>query len=147
MLNIAWSWLDFFFIIYVCLEVIILFNIKNAIIIQVSLYYTQIGGIYTGWKHGVERSTNEYETDISDLYWLNSIAEVTELQHKLNISIENTQLNDIPGLSSAFLRIVNETLEDGTNVKKLFVAQDVDGRWVHNNRTIDITLFYVWYWK
>lgn len=94
---------------------------------QVSLYYTQIGGIYTGWKHGVERSTNEYETDISDLYWLNSIAEVTELQHKLNISIENTQLNDIPGLSSAFLRIVNETLDDGTNVKKLFVAQDVDG--------------------
>lgn len=71
---------------------------------------------------------NEYETDISDLYWLNSVAEVTELQHKLNISIENTQLNDIPGLSSAFLRIVNDTLEDGTNVKKLFVAQDVDGR-------------------
>lgn len=71
---------------------------------------------------------NEYETDISDLYWLNSITEVAELQHKLNISIENSELDDIPGLSSAFLRIVNETLEDGTNIKKLFVAQDVEGR-------------------
>ncbi|CAH0715655.1 unnamed protein product, partial [Brenthis ino] len=94
---------------------------------HVSLHYTQIGGIYTGWKHGVNRSMTEYKTDISDLYWLNSITEIAELQHKLNISIENSELDDIPGLSSAFLRIVNETLEDGTNIKKLFVAQDVEG--------------------
>lgn len=94
---------------------------------HVSLYYTQIGGIYTGWKHGVERSMNEYETDISDLYWLNSIAEVNELQHKLNITIEDPEISNMPGLSSAFLRIINETTEDGTSVKKLFVAQDVAG--------------------
>ncbi|XP_026492159.1 putative phospholipase B-like lamina ancestor [Vanessa tameamea] len=94
---------------------------------HVSLYYTQIGGIYTGWKHGVERSMNEYDTDISDLYWLNSIAEVNELQHKLNISIEDPEISAMPGLSSAFLRIVNETSEDGTAMRKLFVAQDVAG--------------------
>lgn len=71
---------------------------------------------------------NEYETDISDLYWLNSIAEVNELQHKLNITIEDPEISNMPGLSSAFLRIINETTEDGTSVKKLFVAQDVAGR-------------------
>ncbi|CAH2096323.1 unnamed protein product [Euphydryas editha] len=94
---------------------------------HVSLYYTQIGGIYTGWKHGVERSMTEYDTDISDLYWLNSIAEVNELQHKLNISIEDPEISNTPGLSSAFLRIINETAEDGTSIKKLFLAQDVAG--------------------
>ncbi|XP_045773042.1 putative phospholipase B-like lamina ancestor [Maniola jurtina] len=92
---------------------------------HVSLHYTQIGGIYTGWNHGVVRSNNEYETDISDLYWLNSVAEVVEIQHKLNISVEDPEFTTMPGLSSAFLRIVNETSEDGNEIKKLFMAQDV----------------------
>lgn len=95
---------------------------------QVSLHYTQIGGIYTGWKHGVERKQIDYNTDISDLYWLNSIAEVAELQHKLNISLEDAVLEQLPGLSSAFLRIVNETSEDGSTTKKLYVAQNAAGR-------------------
>lgn len=96
--------------------------------LQVSLYYTQINGISTGWKHGVERSTNEYETDISDLYWLNSIADVAELQHKLNISIENTTLDKLPDLSSAFLRIVNETDNEGTATQRMFIAQNAVGK-------------------
>ncbi|CAG4956200.1 unnamed protein product [Colias eurytheme] len=89
---------------------------------HVSLHYTQIGGIFTGWKHGVERSQNEYETDISDLYWLNSISEVAEIQQKLNISLEDPTVNMLPSLSSAFIRIVNDT-EDET-VKKLYMAHN-----------------------
>lgn len=95
---------------------------------KVSLYYTQINGIFTGWKFGVERSGSEYETDITDLFWLNSIAEVPELQRKLNISIENSTLDHLPDLSSAFLRVVNETTDDGV-MKKMFIAQNAAGRY------------------
>ncbi|XP_072949118.1 putative phospholipase B-like lamina ancestor [Epargyreus clarus] len=94
---------------------------------HVSLYYAQISGMYTGWKYGIMRSQNEYEADISDLFWLNSVAEVAEIQHKLNISLEDTPVSRLPGLSSAFLRIVNDTNEDGTTTKKLYVAQNVAG--------------------
>ncbi|CAK1556364.1 unnamed protein product [Leptosia nina] len=92
---------------------------------HVSLYYTQIRGVFTGWKHGVERSQNEYETDISDLYWLNSISEVPEIQEKLNISLEDPAVNVLPGLSSAFLRIINDT--DDETAKRLFMAQNAAG--------------------
>ncbi|KOB71876.1 putative phospholipase B-like lamina ancestor, partial [Operophtera brumata] len=103
---------------------------------QVSLYYTQINGIYTGWKHGVERSTNEYDTDISDLYWLNSIADVAELQHKLNISIENTTLDKLPNLSSAFLRIVNETDDEGMATQRMFIAHNAVGNYSSMTRIL-----------
>ncbi|XP_023934814.1 putative phospholipase B-like lamina ancestor isoform X2 [Bicyclus anynana] len=103
---------------------------------HVALHYTQIGGIYTGWNHGVVRSNNEYETDISDLYWLNSVAEVVEIQHKLNISVQETEFSSMPGLSSAFLRIANETSEDGEDIKKLFLAQDVAGSYSSMTRIL-----------
>ncbi|RVE52127.1 hypothetical protein evm_003200 [Chilo suppressalis] len=90
---------------------------------QVSLYYIQISGIFTGWKHGVERSQNEYDTDISDLYWLNSVGEVTEIQHKLNISLDADVIDALPDLSSGFLRIANETVE-GSTFKKIYLAQN-----------------------
>lgn len=90
------------------------------------MYYTQIRGIYTGWKYGIEKSMLEYETDISDLYWLNAMAEVEEIQHKLNVSVEDSVFAGLPSLSSSLVRIVNES-EDGS-VKKLFVAQDAAGR-------------------
>lgn len=93
------------------------------------MHYTQISGIYTGWKHGVERSMKEYETDISDLYWLNAMAEATEIQRKLNISLDDQALNSVSGLSSALLRIVNETTDDGVSAKKLYVAQNGAGRY------------------
>ncbi|CAK1580142.1 unnamed protein product [Parnassius mnemosyne] len=104
---------------------------------HVSLYYTQIGGIYTGWKHGTERSGNyKYDTDISDLYWLNSVADVVELQRKLNITIDDSVVNQLPGLDSAFLRIVNETLDDGTVAKKLFIAHNVAGSYSSMTRIL-----------
>ncbi|CAF4881612.1 unnamed protein product [Pieris macdunnoughi] len=92
---------------------------------HVSLYYTQIRGVFTGWKHGVERNQNEYETDISDLYWLNSVSEVAEIEQKLNITLEEPNINKLPGLSSAFIRIANDT--DDESVKKLFIAQNAAG--------------------
>lgn len=95
--------------------------------LQVSLYYTQIGGISTGWRHGVERAQKEYDTDISDLYWLNSFGEIAEIQNKLNISVQDPTFDRLPGLSSAFVRVVNETV-DGTNTQKLFVAHNAAGR-------------------
>lgn len=70
---------------------------------------------------------NEYETDISDLFWLNSLAEVVELQHKLNITVENSILNQFPDLSTAMLRVVNET-KDGIPTQNLFVAQNTVGK-------------------
>lgn len=76
----------------------------------------------------MERSMNEFDIDVSDLYWLNSVSEVPELQHMLNISLEDPVLENLPGISSAFLRIVNETKDDGTIVKKLYVAQNAVGR-------------------
>lgn len=91
-----------------------------------SLHYTQINGILTGWRHGIERSMEPYDSDISDLLWLNSVAEVTELQHKLNISLEDEMLQSIPDISSAFLRIVNGTGDEGP---KLFMAQNAAGRY------------------
>ncbi|XP_050666133.1 putative phospholipase B-like lamina ancestor [Leptidea sinapis] len=89
---------------------------------HVSLHYTQIGGIFTGWKHGVEKSQKEYETDISDLYWLNFVSEVMEVQDKLNISLVDPTLNMLPGLSSAFVRVAGDDAE-----KKLFVAHNAAG--------------------
>ncbi|CAG9125532.1 unnamed protein product [Plutella xylostella] len=94
---------------------------------QITLYYTQIRGIKTGWEHGVERSQNEFETDISDLYWLNAIAEVAELQKKLNFVVQDPDIDQLPGLSSAFVRVVNETAENGSSERKLFVAQNAAG--------------------
>lgn len=78
----------------------------------------------------MERSQNEYDTDISDLYWLNAIAEVTEIQHKLNISLDDPILDRLPTASSAFLRIVNETDVNGNEDMKLYVAHNSAGRYV-----------------
>ncbi|KAI8436683.1 hypothetical protein MSG28_010171 [Choristoneura fumiferana] len=103
---------------------------------HVSLHYTQISGIYTGWKHGVERSMNEYETDISDLYWLNAVAEAAEIQRKLNISLDDQALTSVSGLSSALLRIVNVTTEDGGIAKKLYVAQNGAGSYSSMTRIL-----------
>ncbi|KAI5644345.1 phospholipase B domain-containing protein [Phthorimaea operculella] len=94
---------------------------------HVSLHFTQIDGIYTGWKHGIERSGLEYDIDKSELYWLNFASEVAEIQHKLNISLDDPALEHLPGLSSAFLKIAEETSEDGTDIKKLYVAQNAAG--------------------
>ncbi|CAH2048552.1 unnamed protein product, partial [Iphiclides podalirius] len=102
---------------------------------HVSLYYTQISGMYTGWKHGTERNTN-LETDISDLYWLNSIADVVELQRKMNITIDDPAIDKLPGLSSAFLRITNTTSEDGTATKKIFLAHNVAGSYSSMTRIL-----------
>lgn len=85
-------------------------------------------GVHTGWKHGVERSQNEYDTDISDLYWLNALADVREIQRKLNITLEDEELFDLPNLSTAFLRITDEHTEEGKLFKKLYVAQNTAGR-------------------
>lgn len=83
--------------------------------------------MFTGWKHGIDRSMNEYDADISDLYWLNSVTESIEIQHKLNIS-EDSALYNLPDLSTAFVRIANETSEDGATTKKLFIAHNMAGR-------------------
>ncbi|KAL4707828.1 hypothetical protein ACJJTC_001774 [Scirpophaga incertulas] len=103
---------------------------------QVSLYYIQISGIFTGWKHGVERSQNEYDTDISDLFWLNAMGEVKEIQHKLNISLDDVAIDALPDLSSAFLRIINETSNDGTITKKLYLAQNSAGSYTSMTRIL-----------
>ncbi|XP_030020376.2 putative phospholipase B-like lamina ancestor [Manduca sexta] len=102
---------------------------------HVSLHYTQINGINTGWRYGVERSMSEYDTDISDLYWLNSVAEVTELQPKLNISLDDS-IDLLPDVSSAFLRIVNDTAEDGTPTKNLYLAHNAAGRYTTMTRIL-----------
>lgn len=70
----------------------------------------------------------EYETDISDLYWLNSVSEAIEIQRKMNISLENDSLDTVPDLSSAFLRVVDDKAGDGTPTKKLYVSQNAGGR-------------------
>ncbi|XP_013186924.1 putative phospholipase B-like lamina ancestor [Amyelois transitella] len=103
---------------------------------QISLYYTQINGIFTGWKHGVERSMNEYDTDISDLYWLNSMAEVTEIQRILNITLEDSYIQAVPDLSTAFVRIANETSANGIPTKKLFLAQNKAGSYSSMTRIL-----------
>lgn len=104
---------------------------------HVTLYYTQISGIYTGWKHGVERSMKEYDTDISDLYWLNFVSEALEIQHKMNITIDNNDsLEKLPHLSSAFLRIVDEETVDGTLTKKLYVSQNAAGKYISMTRIL-----------
>lgn len=92
------------------------------------MYYTQISGIFTGWKHGIDRSMKEYETDISDLYWLNSVAEALEIQRKMNLTLEDESIATVPHLSSAFLRVVDDTTHDGTPTKKLYVSQNAAGR-------------------
>lgn len=78
----------------------------------------------------MERSQNEFETDISDLYWLNAIAEVAELQKKLNFVVQDPDIDQLPGLASAFVRVVNETAENGSSERKLFVAQNAAGRYL-----------------
>ncbi|XP_053609309.1 putative phospholipase B-like lamina ancestor isoform X2 [Plodia interpunctella] len=103
---------------------------------QISLYYIQINGIFTGWKHGVERSQCEYDTDVSDLYWLNSMAEVAEIQRILNITLEDSTIQNVPDLSTAFVRIANETSEDGTTTKKLYLAQNKAGSYSSMTRIL-----------
>ncbi|XP_063624010.1 putative phospholipase B-like lamina ancestor [Cydia splendana] len=103
---------------------------------QVSLHYTQISGIYTGWKHGVDRSMKEYDHDISDLHWLNAVAETVEFQRKMNLTLRDPALDAVSGLSSAFLRIVNETSEDGTAATKLYVAHNAAGSYSSMTRIL-----------
>lgn len=103
---------------------------------HVSLHYTQISGIFTGWKHGVDRSMKEYETDISDLYWLNSVSEAIEIQRKMNITLEDEGLEAIPHLSSAFLRVVDDKKNDGTPTKKLYVSQNAAGSYSSMTRIL-----------
>lgn len=101
---------------------------------HVSLYYTQISGIFTGWRHGVDRGLKEYEPDISDLYWLNSVSEAIEIQRKMNISLEDEALETVPHLSSAFLRVVDDKTNDGTPTKKLYVSQNAAGSYASMTR-------------
>ncbi|XP_047029875.1 putative phospholipase B-like lamina ancestor isoform X2 [Helicoverpa zea] len=89
---------------------------------HVSLHYIQISGILTGWKHGIDRSMKEYETDISDLYWLNSVSEAIEIQRKMNISLEDEALETVPHLSSAFLRVADDKTKDGIPTKKFYAS-------------------------
>ncbi|GBP22347.1 Putative phospholipase B-like lamina ancestor [Eumeta japonica] len=103
---------------------------------HVNLYYTQISGIFTGVKHGVERSLNSYETTITDLYWLNAFSDVREIQRKLNISLAETPLAQLAGLSTAFLRVVNRTTEGGAIRQKLFVAHNAVGRYSSMTRIL-----------
>lgn len=103
---------------------------------HVMLYYTQIAGIFTGWQHGVERSTLEYDTDISDLYWLNFVSEAIEIQHKMNISLNDESIEKLPHLSSAFLRIIDDKTEDGLPTKKLYVAQNAAGTYSSMTRIL-----------
>ncbi|KAH9644783.1 hypothetical protein HF086_007871 [Spodoptera exigua] len=109
---------------------------KDALDKSVSLYYTQISGIFTGWKHGVDRSMKEYETDISDLYWLNSVSEAIEIQRKMNITLEDEGLEAIPHPSSAFLRVVDDKTSDGTPTKKLYVSQNAAGSYSSMTRIL-----------
>ncbi|XP_026735278.1 putative phospholipase B-like lamina ancestor [Trichoplusia ni] len=103
---------------------------------HVSLYYTQISGIFTGWKHGIDRSMKEYETDISDLYWLNSVAEALEIQRKMNLTLEDESIATVPHLSSAFLRVVDDINHDGTPTKKLYVSQNAAGSYSSMTRIL-----------
>ncbi|GBP95990.1 Putative phospholipase B-like lamina ancestor [Eumeta japonica] len=105
---------------------------KNA----VNLYYSQISGIFTGVKYGVERSLNCYETTITDLYWLNAFSDVREIQRKLNISLAETPLAQLAGLSTAFLRVVNRTTEGGEIRQKPFVAHNAVGRYSSMTRIL-----------
>ncbi|XP_021188181.3 putative phospholipase B-like lamina ancestor [Helicoverpa armigera] len=103
---------------------------------HVSLHYIQISGILTGWKHGIDRSMKEYETDISDLYWLNSVSEAIEIQRKMNISLEDEALETVPHLSSAFLRVADDTTKDGIPTKKLYVSQNAAGSYASMTRIL-----------
>lgn len=103
---------------------------------HVTLYYTQINGIYTGWKHGVERSMLEYDADKSDLFWLNFVSEAIEIQHKLNISLDDVSVEKIPHLASAFLRVVDDKYEDGKPTRKLYVAQNAAGTYSSMTRIL-----------
>ncbi|XP_047029873.1 putative phospholipase B-like lamina ancestor isoform X1 [Helicoverpa zea] len=103
---------------------------------HVSLHYIQISGILTGWKHGIDRSMKEYETDISDLYWLNSVSEAIEIQRKMNISLEDEALETVPHLSSAFLRVADDKTKDGIPTKKLYVSQNAAGSYASMTRIL-----------
>lgn len=54
------------------------------------------------------------------------MSEVAEIQQKLNITLEEPIINKLPGLSSAFIRIANDT--DDETAKKLYIAQNAAGR-------------------
>ncbi|XP_075977615.1 phospholipase B domain containing lamina ancestor [Anticarsia gemmatalis] len=103
---------------------------------QVFLYYTQISGIYTGWKHGVERCMKDYRTDILDLYWLNFVSEAIDIQRKINVSIDDDPIYQLPHLSSALLRVVDDKTEDGTPTKKLYVSQNAAGTYSSMTRIL-----------
>ncbi|CAB3221806.1 unnamed protein product [Arctia plantaginis] len=103
---------------------------------HVKLYYTQINGMWTGWKYGVERSSKPYDTDISNLYWLNFVNEAVEFQRKLNISLGGDSIEKLPNLGSAFLRVVDTMAKDGTPTKKLYLSHNAAGKYSSMTRLL-----------
>lgn len=82
---------------------------------QVQLFYVQLDGLITGWRHGVKRSRQEIDIPYHDFLWINMVSDLAALEHTFSSSLEDTKFPFIfstaASYSSAFVKFSAETGE------------------------------------
>jgi len=82
---------------------------------QVQLFYVQLDGLETGWRHGVKRSRLEIDIPHHDFLWMNMVSDLAALEHVFNSSVEDPKFPFIysraSSFSSAFVKFLAETGE------------------------------------
>lgn len=82
---------------------------------QVQLFYVQLDGLETGWRHGVQRSRQEIDIPHHDFLWMNMVSDLAALEHEFNSSVEDPKFPFIfstaASFSSAFVKFSAETGE------------------------------------
>ncbi|XP_021942139.1 putative phospholipase B-like lamina ancestor isoform X2 [Zootermopsis nevadensis] len=91
---------------------------------QVQLFYVQLDGLETGWRHGVKRSRHEIDISHLDFLWMNMVSDLADMEHTFNGPLEDTRFpfvfSTAASFSSAFVKFRLETGE-------LFAAHNSGG--------------------
>jgi len=82
---------------------------------QVQLFYVQLDGLETGWRHGVKRSRLEIDIPHHDFLLMNMMSDLAALERVFNSSVEDPKFPFIfstaASFSTAFVRFLADTGE------------------------------------
>ncbi|PNF23940.1 hypothetical protein B7P43_G10043 [Cryptotermes secundus] len=82
---------------------------------QVHLFYVQLDGLETGWRHGVKRSRQDIDISHLDFLWMNIVSDLVDMEQIYNSALDDTKhpfiFSTAASFSSAFVKFHAETGE------------------------------------
>lgn len=82
---------------------------------QVNLFYVQLDGLETGWRHGVKRSRQDIDISHLDFLWMNIVSDLVDMEQIYNSALNDTKypfiFSTAASFSSAFVKFHAETGE------------------------------------